>query len=1095
MFGIVRIALQRPYTFVVLAILLLIIGPLVAFRTPTDIFPDIKIPVIAVVWNYTGLPPDQMSGRIVLPYQRVLTTTVNDIEHIEANSYTGVGIVKIFFQPGVNIQTANAQVTAISQTIVRQMPAGTTPPLVLNYSASTVPILQLALSGQGLTEQNLGDLGLNTVRTKLVTVAGASIPYPFGGKTRQVQIDLDPKAMQARGLSGQDVANALAAQNLITPVGTQKIDALEYAVQLNNAPSELEGLANLPIKNVNGAMVYMRDIGNVRDGNPPQTNIVHVEGGRSVLMSVLKNGSASTLAVIDGVKQQVAALKSVIPENLKIALIGDQSVFVRGAISGVVFEGLTAALLTSLMILMFLGSWRSTLIIATSIPLSILGALIMLAAVGETLNIMTLGGLALAVGILVDDATVTIENINWHLEQGKQTEEAILDGAAQIVTPAFVSLLCICIVFVPMFFLQGVSRFLFVPMAEAVMFAMICSFILSRTLVPTMAKYLLKPHAANHDAHGVAIAQPRSRNPLVRFQQGFEARFECIRSGYHGLLDLALRHKRLFVSGFMLFVLASFLLVPFLGRNFFPSVDSGQILIHTRLPVGTRVEDGANNFAEIQRAIRQIIPAAELETMTDNIGFPVSGINMVYNNTGTIGSSDGDIQIALKEGHQPTAGYIQRLREELPRQFPGVTFSFVPADIISQILNFGAPAPINLQIRGPKLDANFAYANSLLAQLKHIPGIADVRIQQSQRNPSLNINVDRTRAQLLGLTEKDVTNSLVVNLAGSSQVAPTFWLNPQNGVQYPIVMQTPQYQIDSLNSLSSLPITGSAAPAGSAPQVLGSVATISRTSSNAVVSQYDIQPLVQIYATTQGRDLGAVAADIQKVIDASKKDLPKGANVYLLGQVQTMNSAFSGLLFGLLGAIVLIYLLIVVNFQSWSDPFVIVTALPAALAGIVWMLFATHTTLSVPALTGAIMCMGVATANSVLVISFARERLLELGDPVKAALEAGFVRFRPVIMTALAMMIGMAPMALGLGEGGEQNAPLGRAVIGGLLFATIATLLFVPVVFSIAHRNHGKDQGKDKDPNPAPTHRPDPGMPADPLLPLASTSNTGVHHD
>jgi multidrug efflux pump subunit AcrB len=1084
MFGIVRIALQRPYTFVVLAILLLIIGPLVALRTPTDIFPDIKIPVIAVVWNYTGLPPDQMSGRILLPYQRVLTTTVNDIEHIEANSYTGVGIVKIFFQPGVSIQTANAQITAISQTIVRQMPAGTTPPLVLNYSASTVPILQLALSGQGLTEQNLGDLGLNTVRSKLVTVAGASIPYPFGGKSRQVQIDLDPKAMQARGLSGQDVANALAAQNLITPVGTQKIDALEYSVQLNNAPSELEGLANLPIKNVNGAMVYIRDIGNVRDGNPPQTNIVHVDGGRSVLMSVLKNGSASTLAVIDGVKKQVEALKSVVPENLKIALIGDQSVFVRGAISGVVFEGLTAALLTSLMILMFLGSWRSTLIIATSIPLSILGALIMLAGVGETLNIMTLGGLALAVGILVDDATVTIENINWHLEQGKQTEQAILDGAAQIVTPAFVSLLCICIVFVPMFFLEGVSRFLFVPMAEAVMFAMLWSFILSRTLVPTMAKYLLKPHAANHDEHGAAIAQPVSRNPLIRFQQGFEARFEGIRDSYHGLLDLALRNKPIFVSGFMLFVLASFLLVPFLGRNFFPAVDSGQILIHTRLPIGTRVEDGAASFAEIQKAIRQVIPAKDLETMTDNIGFPVSGINMVYNNTGTIGSSDGDIQIALHEGHQPTAAYVQRLREELPRQFPGVTFSFVPADIISQILNFGAPAPINLQIRGPKLDANFAYANSLLTQLRHIPGIADVRVQQSQRNPSLSINVDRTRAQLLGLTEKDVTNSLVVNLAGSGQVAPTFWLNPQNGVQYPIVMQTPQYQLDSLNALNSLPITGSAAPAGSAPQVLGSVATIERGSSNAVVSQYDIQPLVQIYATTQGRDLGAVAADIQKVVDASKKDLPKGANVVLQGQVQTMNSAFSGLLFGLLGAIVLIYLLIVVNFQSWSDPFVIVSALPAALAGIVWMLFTTHTTLSVPALTGAIMCMGVATANSVLVISFARERLLELGDPVKAALEAGFVRFRPVIMTALAMMIGMAPMALGLGEGGEQNAPLGRAVIGGLLFATIATLLFVPVVFSIAHRNYAKDldknQGKDQTP--------------DPRLPIAPSPTLGDSH-
>jgi multidrug efflux pump subunit AcrB len=1059
MFGIVRIALHRPYTFVVLAILLLIIGPLVAFRTPTDIFPDIKIPVIAVVWKYTGLPPDQMSGRIVLPYQRVLTTTVNDIEHIEANSYSGVGIVKIFFQPNVNIQTANAQVTAVSQTIVKQMPAGTTPPLILNYSASTVPILQLALSGQGLTEQNLGDLGLNTVRTRLVTVAGASIPYPFGGKTRQIQIDLNTKAMQARGLSGQDVANALAAQNLITPVGTEKIDDLEYSVELNNAPSALEGLANLPIKSVNGAMVYMRDVASVRDGNPPQTNIVHVQGNRSVLMSVLKNGSASTLAVIDGIKQQVAALKGIVPDNLKISLIGDQSVFVRSAISGVVFEGLTAAILTSLMILLFLGSWRSTVIIATSIPLSILGALIGLAAIGETLNIMTLGGLALAVGILVDDATVTIENINWHLEQGKDTETSILDGAAQIVTPAFVSLLCICIVFVPMFFLDGIARYLFVPMAEAVMFAMIWSFILSRTLVPTMAKYLLKPHAPLTDGHGHDV-QPPSKNPLIRFQRKFEERFEGMRETYHGLLAMALVHYRVFVTGFMIFIVASFLLIPFLGRNFFPSVDSGQILIHARLPIGTRVEQGASQFADIQAKIRQIIPAKELDTVTDNIGFPVSGINMVYNNTGTIGSSDGDIQIALTKDHHPTAAYIKKLREELPRLFPNVTFSFVPADIISQILNFGAPAPINLQIRGPHLDANFAYADKLLTKLRHIPGVADVRIQQSPRLPTLAVNVDRTRAQQVGLTEKDVTNSMVVNLAGSEQVAPTFWLNPKNNVQYPIVIQTPQYQIDSLADLKNLPLTGSVA--GATPQVLGSIADIQRKSGNAIVSQYDIQPLVQIYATTQGRDLGAVAADIQKVLDASKKDLPKGTHTYLLGQVQTMNSAFSGLLFGLLGAIVLIYLLIVVNFQSWSDPFVIVTALPAALAGIVWMLFTTHTTLSVPALTGAIMCMGVATANSVLVISFARERLDVLGDPIKAALEAGFVRFRPVLMTALAMMIGMAPMALGLGEGGEQNAPLGRAVIGGLFFATIATLIFVPVVFSIVHRNFKKHDSDDQ---------------------------------
>lgn len=1050
--GIVRIALQRPYTFVVLALLILIIGPLAALRTPVDIFPDIRIPVISVVWQYTGLPPDQMSGRIVTPYQRVLTTTVNDIEHIEANSYTGVGIVKIFFQPNVDIRTANAQVTAVSQTVIKQMPAGTTPPLILNYNASTVPILQLALSGEGMTEQNLGDVGLNVVRGKLITVPGAAVPYPFGGKSRQVQIDLDPAALQARGLSGQDVANALAAQNLITPVGTQKIGDFEYAVQLNNAPSALEAIGELPVKTSNGALVYLRDVAQVRDGNPPQTNIVHVDGNRSVLLTIMKNGSASTLAIIDGVKQKLAELKGVVPDALKIAPIGDQSLFVRGAISGVAHEGIIAAALTSLMILLFLGSWRSTIIIATSIPLAILGAIAALSAMGETLNIMTLGGLALAVGILVDDATVTIENINWHLEQGKSVESAILDGAQQIVVPAFVSLLCICIVFVPMFFLDGVARFLFVPMAEAVIFAMIASFILSRTLVPTMANYLLRPHAPHTDLHGNDITLPRSGNPLVRFQRGFEARFESFRAGYHGLLHFAMARRKVFITGFMVFVLASLLLAPTLGRNFFPAVDSGQILMHARGQVGTRIEESAHQFADIQKAIREIIPPAELGTLVDNIGMPVSGINMAYNNTGLIGSQDGDIQISLKEGHRPTAEYVQKLREELPRRFPGMTFSFLPADIISQILNFGAPAPIDLQIRGPKLADNFAYANALLRKIRLIPGVADARIQQSQRNPGLNVNVDRTRAQYVGVTERDVTNSMVVNLAGSGQVAPTFWLNPQNGVQYPIVMQTPQYRIDSLASLENMPIT--ATTGGS--QILGGIASIERSNSNAVVSQYDIQSLVQIYATPQGRDLGAVAADIQKVINATTADVPKGSSVYLLGQVKTMNSAFSGLIFGLLGAIVLIYLLIVVNFQSWSDPFVIITALPAALAGIVWMLFITQTTLSVPALTGAIMCMGVATANSVLVISFARERLAELGDPVAAALEAGFVRFRPVLMTALAMIIGMAPMALGLGEGGEQNAPLGRAVIGGLVFATIATLMFVPVVFSLVHAGHAQ---------------------------------------
>jgi multidrug efflux pump subunit AcrB len=1046
MIALVRIALSRPYTFVVLALLILIIGPLAALRTPTDIFPDIRIPVISVVWQYTGLPPDQMSGRITTPFQRALTTTVNDIEHIEANSYNGFGVIKIFFQPNVDIRTANAQVTAISQTLIKQMPPGATPPLILNYNASTVPILQIALSGEGLTEQNLADIGINQVRTPLVTVPGAAIPYPFGGKSRQVQIDLDPAALQARGLSGQDVANSLAAQNLITPVGTQKIGAFEYAVQLNDAPSKLDELGDLPIKTVDGAMVYVRDVAQVRDGNPPQTNIVHVDGNRSVLLQVLKNGSASTLAIISGVKQRLAETTASLPQNLKISLLADQSLFVRGAIAGVAREGAIAAALTSLMILLFLGSWRSTVIIAISIPLAVLGSIIALSAFGETLNIMTLGGLALAVGILVDDATVTIENINWHLEHGKAVEAAIMDGARQIVTPAFVSLLCICIVFVPMFFLDGVARFLFVPMAEAVMFAMICSFVLSRTLVPTMANYLLKPHASHGERQE---ARAPSRNPLARFQRGFEAAFERIRAGYRDILELAMGRRAIFVVGFLAFVAGSFLLTPYLGRNFFPSVDTGQILMHARLRVGTRVEESANQFAAIEKAIRAIIPPEELGALVDNIGMPISGINLTYNNTGVMGSQDGDVQIKLAEDHRPTEDYVRQLREALPRQFPGVVFAFLPADIVSQILNFGAPAPIDVQISGANLAANFDYANLLLRQMRHIPGVADARIQQSPANPTLNVDVDRTRAQFVGLTERDVTNSLVVNLAGSGQVAPTYWLNPDNGVSYPIVMQTPQYQLDSLSALQTVPIS---AAGGATLPILGGLAKITRTTSNAVVSQYNIVPIVQIYATPQGRDLGAVAQDIRKLLDQTAKNVPKGSSVAMLGQVQTMNGAFSGLLFGLIGAIALIYLLIVVNFQSWADPFVIVTALPAGLAGIVWMLFVSQTTLSVPALTGAIMCMGVATANSVLVISFARERYAELGDPVAAALEAGFVRFRPVVMTALAMIIGMAPMALALGEGGEQNAPLGRAVIGGLVFATIATLMFVPVVFSLAHK-------------------------------------------
>jgi len=1045
MLAIVRIALSRPYTFIVAALLILLIGTLAALRMAVDIFPSINIPIIGVAWQYQGLPPDDMAGRIITPYERALTTTVNDIEHIESNSYTTFGIVKIFFHPTVNIATANAQVTAVSQSMLKQLPAGTTPPLILNYSASTVPIIQLALSGKGLTEQNLADLGFNFVRPRLVTVQGAGIPWPFGGKTPQVMFDLDTAALESRGLTGLDVANALAAQNLITPVGSEKIGDYEYTINLNSAPSKIPELGDLPIKSVGGAMVYMHDVAQVHNGNAVQTNIVHVDGNRSVLLSVFKNGSTSTLDIVSGIKKMLEVIKPSLPDALEIKPIGDQSLFVRASIEGVIREGVIAAALTSLMILLFLSSGRSTLIVTTSIPLSILGAIGALSAIGETLNIMTLGGLALAVGMLVDEATVTIESINYHLEQGKEVETAIMDGASQIVVPAFVSLLCICIVFIPMFFLNGVARFLFVPMAESVIFAMVFSFFLSRTLVPTMAKYLLRMHAAN------VGEPPPSKNPLVRFQRGFEARFARLRAGYHDMLSLAIEHRRAFVGGFLGFIAVSFLLVPFLGRNFFPQVDGGQMLLHVRAPIGMRIEETAARFTEVEKAIREVIPPTEVAAVVDNIGTYVSSINTIYNNTGTIGESDGDIQISLKKGHAPTADYVNRLREQLPRRFPGMTFSFLPADIVSQILNFGAPAPIDLQIRGNDLAADYAYANKLLAQIRHITGIADARIQQSAGLPTIDVNIDRTRARYTGVTAADVTDSLVVNLASSSQVAPTYWLNTKNGVTYPIALQTPQYQIDTLPALENLPINATGAPT----TVLGGIADILRTHSDAVVSQYDISPMVEIYATTHGRDLGAVSSDIQKIIARNDQGKPKGSIVALVGQTATMNGAYFGLLFGLLGAIVLVYLVVVINFQSWTDPFIIITALPAAIAGIIWMLFATHTTLSVPALTGAIMCMGVATANSVLVISFARERLNKIGDATQAALEAGFVRLRPVLMTALAMVIGMLPMALGLGEGGEQNAPLGRAVIGGLIFATVSTLFFVPVVFSIIHRSYG----------------------------------------
>lgn len=1057
MLGLVRTALNKPYTFVVMAIFICIVGPLSALRTPTDVFPDIGIPVIAVVWQYTGLSPDAMAGRVISPYERALSTTVNDIEHIESQSLAGMGVVKVFFQPGVDIRTANAQITAISQTIVKQMPAGMTPPLILNYSASTVPVLQMAFSSPTLGESQIRDLAQNTVRPPLTSIPGLAIPAPYGGKQRQITLDLDPQAMAAKGLSAQDVGNALAAQNQITPVGTAKLGSNEFTVLLNNSPSEIEALNDLPIRTVNGAVVTIGQVAHVRDGSPPQTNIVRVNGGHSVLMAALKNGDASTLTLVSRIRAMLPQIGESLPPSLKISLLGDASTFVRESISSVAREGIIAALLTSVMILVFLGSWRSTVIIAASIPLAVLSAIALLSAAGQTLNVMTLGGLALAVGILVDDATVTIENVNWHLEQGKGVREAILDGAAQIVGPAFVSLLCICIVFVPMFLLDGIAGYLFRPMALAVIFAMASSFVLSRTLVPTMALYLLRPHRVeggeghhpedaflnHHEGDHPQHRRARFTATLVRWQQRFEAGFSATRDRYHALLGLALAHRGRFLLGFMACVLVSFALLPTLGQDFFPATEASALSLHVRLPLGTRIEETAAAFDRIEARIRQEIPPQEIDAIVDNLGLPMTGINMAYSASGTIGPQDGDIQVSLKPGHGDAAEYARRLREVLPTAFPGVSVAFLPADTSSQILNFGSPAPLDVRIAGPDAAGNRAYAQELQRRLRHVPGLVDLRLQQPDGYPTLKVDVDRLRANGLGITERDVTNSMVASLAGSGQVAPTFWLSPKNGISYSVVAATPQYRMDSLAALQALPVTGSSGT----PQVLGGLAEIQRGSSSAVVTHYNVQPTLDVYASVQGRDLGAVATDVQKVIDGMASQRPRGTEVGLHGQIDALHVAFSGLGYGLLAAIVLIYLLIVINFQSWTDPFVIITALPAGLAGVVWMLFLTHTTLSVPALTGAILCMGVATANSILVVSFCRERLAEHGDAVKAALEGGFTRFRPVCMTALAMILGMLPTALST----EQNAPLGRAVIGGLLLATCATLLFVPVVFALAH--------------------------------------------
>jgi multidrug efflux pump subunit AcrB len=1054
---IVQIALRRPYTFVVFAFLIAIFGVLAARRTPVDIFPNIDIPVVSVVWTYNGLLPNDMSSRVIYFYERYITAQVGDIEHLESQSLNGYGVVKIFFQKNVNIAAALAQVTAASQTVLKLLPPGITPPYVLSYNASSVPILQLALSSKKLPQMQLFDFGQNFIRPQLATVAGAAVPSPYGGKILQVQIDLDQDAMQAHNVSADDLVNTITTQNLILPAGDQKLGKFDWNVALNASPTQLEEINDLPVKKVNGTIIYVRDVSYVHAGSPPQTNLVRLNGSRAVLMTILKAGSASTLSVIEGIKSLLPRVEESLPSSLNLRAVGDQSIFVKAAVFGVVREAALAALLVGAMIFIFLGSWRSTVIILVEIPLAILFSLTAISWQGESVNVMTLGGLALAVGILVDDGTVTIENINYHLEQGKPIGPAIMDGAQQIVIPAFVTLLCLCIVFVPMFQLGGVAGYLFRPLAEAVVFALIGSFLLSRTLVPTMANYLMRGHHGGHAHSDARTPEPQSRNPLRSFQQAFDDRFARVRAGYRSLLLLALGRPKSFIAGFLACVVVSFALWPFLGQNFFPAVDSGQILMHIRAQSGTRIEETARLFDLVEQVVRQTIPPAQLDNIVDNIGLPFSGINMAYQNTGTIGPEDGDALIGLKEDHAPTESFVKELRTILPQKFPGATFSFLPADIVSQILNFGLPAPIDVQVIGNDRAANYSYATELLKRIRMVTGIADLRIQQVLNYPQINVDVDRTLASEVGLTQRDVANSLLVTLSGSAQVHPNFWLNTENGVSYPIVAQMPQYRIDTMSDLVNVPVSSADSQA---PQYLGGLARITTGPSPGIVSHYNVQPVIDLYGAIQGRDLGAVAGDVNRILDETRKDLPHGSYVVLRGQVRTMTAAYSQLYFGLAGAIVLIYLVIVVNFQSWLDPFIIITALPAALAGIVWMLFMTGTTLSVPALTGAIMCMGIATANSILLVSFAREGLTEGLDAPAAALEAGFTRFRPVLMTALAMIIGMLPMAFALGEGGEQNAPLGRAVIGGLLIATVATLFFVPTVFSVLHSRRGRPQAE-----------------------------------
>jgi multidrug efflux pump subunit AcrB len=1039
---IVRLALRRPYTFVVLALAILLVGPLTIQRTPTDIFPNIDIPVIGVVWSYTGLASEEMANRIVTIFERLVTTTVNDIEHIESQTLRGISIVRIYFQPGAKIEMAAAQVTAISQSALRQLPPGTQPPFVLVFNASTVPVLQLALSAPTLSEQQLYDLGTNFLRVQLATVQGASLPQPFGGKQAQIQIDLDPAALQEKGLAPSDVVNAIGQQNLILPAGTSKIGAVEYDVDLNASPKTVDELNDLPVRISGRTPVYIRDVAHVRNGFPPQTNIVHVNGQRSVLMSVMKSGNASTLDIISRVKAALPGIQAGLPAELQVHQLSDQSVFVRASIEGVIREALMAAALTALLVLVLLGSWRSTVIVAVSIPLSILVSVITFSAFGETINIMTLGGLALAVGILVDNGIVAIENINWNLEQGKEVEPAILDGAQQITIPTFVSTICICIVFVPMFFLTGVGRYLFVPMAEAVVFAMLASFALSRTLMPTMARYMLGSEAERGTGEG-------RRGLFARFQQYVDGRFRALRERHRRALAACLAHRGAFASVFLAACVASLGLVAWIGEDFFPAVDSGQLKLHLRAPIGTRIEETAALSGRVQDTIRRVVPAGEIASLTDNIGLPYSGLNLAYTNSSPIGPADADIQVSLAEGHRSTFAYMRALRLALAREYPGVQFTFIPADIVSQILSFGLPAPIDIQVVGSNFEANRAFAGALKQKLSGVAGLVDLRVHQAFNAPRLHLRSDRTMLAETGYSQRELATNLLISLSGSFQTSPTFWLNPVTGVSYSVATQTPQYRVDSLQALGNIPVAGSA---GARPQVLQALTSMERGAGPAVVSHYNVQPVIDIFGSVQGRDLGAVAREMAPIIDAARRDLPRGSEIITRGQIETMNSSFAALLGGLVFAILLVYLLIVVNFQSWLDPLIIISALPGALAGIAWTLFAWHTTISLPALTGTIMCMGVATANSILVVSFAKDEVARGRDPVDAALDAGSSRFRPVVMTASAMMIGMIPMALGLGEGGEQNAPLGRAVMGGLAVATVATLFFVPSVFAIFHK-------------------------------------------